>query len=606
MSTTAPINGPRSNSQEPTARTSASEVLTKSLLAAFKGMDGEQLTRIWSVLAHECTEGMMICDASSRILYVNPAFEGVTGYSRDDVLGQTPRILHSGRQSPDFYRRMWDSLQVQGTWRSEIWNRRKTGELYAEWLSIAAVRRDDGAVSHYVGVFSDLTQRKQAEERVRRLTQLDALTLLPNRANLIASLEELMSTVGAAHDAVALMIVDLDRFRSINLSLTHQSGDAVLQAIGRRIASVVRRSDIVARLGADEFAIALPSSKDLAGVEHLSQVILAEIAKPLEIGEIEVEVSASLGFCQFPQHAHSASEMISNAEAAVRLAKSDGGRRWRAFDATTHHTTPIAFEMEAALRRALRDDEFELYYQPQIDVRSGVLIGVEALLRWNRPGVGIVSPGEFIPIAEEQGLICEIGEWALRAAVRQAALWEREGLPPFSIAVNVSATQFHRHGWSRYVEETIAAANLSPHRIELEITEGVILENTAATVEILQRLHDFGVVLSIDDFGTGYSSLSYLRRFPVDLIKIDRSFVLEMSSETSATGIVRGIIELARSLKLRVVAEGVETADQLSMLQDLRCDRAQGFFIARPMRASKAEYAIRHWDVSRFNRRART
>lgn len=564
-------------------------------LSALKAATPDDHVRIWSALSHYCNEGILICDAEQSIIFVNPAFERVTGYTAAEAIGQTPRLLQSGQQNHEFYSVMWSQVLEKGAWRGEICNRRKNGELYMEWLSLAPVRNAAGEIAYYIGVFSDLTQRKHAEDTVRHLVSHDILTQLPNRNLLSARLAEHIEAADKSGNRVALLLLDLDNFKDINESMGHEAGDLLLQTIGARLTATVRRTDVVARLGGDEFAIALPEVKDATNADFVAQKLLAEIEKPLQLGGRDLEISGSVGICLYPDDARDVSEMIRNADTAMYRAKSAGRGSRQFYTDSMSREARARMDLESDLLRAIRQQQFVLYYQPQLDVRTGEILSVEALIRWNRPGVGLVMPNDFIAFAEERELIAEIGDWTLGAAAEQAKLWDRHGLPPFGIAVNVSASQFHLDGFVARLANILHRKQLSASRMELEITEGVIMRDSDATIDILKQLNALGVSLSIDDFGTGYSSLSYLRRFPIDEIKIDRSFVNEMTKDEGAAGIVRGIIELAHSLKLQVIAEGVETCEQLKRLMDLKCDRAQGFLISRPLPAAQLERFVEEW-----------
>lgn len=541
----------------------------------------------------------MVCDAQRRVVFVNAAFERITGYASTDILGELPGMLHSGRQGREFYAAMWAAIAKTGYWHGKICDCRKDGRLYVEWLSISAIADRGGRVTHYVGVFSDLSTRGNVDERVRRLVSFDPLTQLPNRKALAERLDELLVAAAQVHQKVALLLLDLDRFKNVNDSMGHEAGDLLLQTVGNRLSALVRRSDVVARMGGDEFAIILTNVSDYLAADEFAAKVLMEVAKPLKLGGLEIEISASIGICMFPDDAGGVSEMIRNADTAMYRAKALGRNGRQFYSREMSQSARDALDTETALRRALKQQEFELYYQPQLDLSSGEIIGAEALIRWNRPEAGLVMPGDFIPLAEDRGLIEEIGEWTLQAAAAQIVQWDGRGMPPFRVAINLSATQFHRGFLAERVENLLRTTSVSPHRLELEITEGVIVQDTAGTIDILHRLRRLGVALSIDDFGTGYSSLSYLRRFPIDTIKIDRSFVNEMTRDSSTRGIVRGIIELAGGLGMKVIAEGVETLEQLEQLREMHCHQVQGFLVSEPLRADGFARFLLEWPLRR-------
>ena len=579
----------------PSLRAVAAELSPLYASSALVDASTDDQLRIWSALTNYSNEGILICDAQQQIVFVNPAFERVTGYLATEAIGQTPRILQSGEQTTGFYETLWADVARAGHWQGEICNRRKNGELYSEWLSLAAVRNARGIVAYYIGVFSDLTQRKRAEDAARHLATHDTLTQVPNRHFLTQRLAEHIAAAEAAGRQVGLLLIDIDRFKNINDSLGHETGDLLLRTISQRLLAVTRRTDIVARVGGDEFAIALPDVEGAASAELVAEKIQAEIAKPIALGGREVEISGSVGICLYPSDANTAAAMVRSADTAMYRAKHLGRASRQFYTGSMSREARERWDLEADLIQAIRGEQFVLHYQPQLDLRTGEILTVEALIRWNRPGVGMVMPGEFIALAEERELIAEIGAWTIAAAAEQAVMWDRAGLAPFGIAVNVSASEFHCRNFAHRVADILRSKKLAPNRLELEITEGVIMRDNEATIEILRQLHDQGIALSIDDFGTGYSSFSYLRRFPIDEIKIDRSFVNEMTKDEGAAGIVRGIIELAHSLKLQVIAEGVETSEQLKRLMDLKCDRAQGFLISKPMAGEKLETFLDEW-----------
>jgi diguanylate cyclase (GGDEF)-like protein/PAS domain S-box-containing protein len=549
----------------------------------------EEHMRLWASVIEHSMEAIMICDSSQRIVLVNKAFEEITGFRPDDVIGKTPRILQSGLQSVEFYKDMWREVAQHDHWRGEIWNRHKSGELYVEWLAVSAVRNGAGEVSHYIGLFSDITARKQAEESVRRLAHFDPLTHLPNRSLLMDRAGQALCMASRANEKFALMFIDLDRFKNINDSMGHAAGDELLRQLARRLLDCVRSSDTVARVGGDEFVIVLTQILKIGDVAAIAQKLLAAIGAPIALHEQEITMSASIGICIFPDDATDVGTIMRNADAAMYDAKSSGRNRFQFYTREMNERALEKLATENALRRALQCEELVLHYQPQFKISTGELVGFEALIRWNRPSVGLVPPDEFIPIAEERGLIGQIDHWALRESVRQIAQWRSRGLRVPRIAVNVSAHEFHQLGFFEQVRDVIREYGVPADCVELEITEGVAMRDTQATINLLKQLHEFGVHLSIDDFGTGFSSLNYLRCFPVDKIKIDRSFIHEMLASASAMAVVQGIVGLAKCLDLEVIAEAVETEEQLHALQAAHCDLAQGFLMGRPRSARDCE-----------------
>jgi diguanylate cyclase (GGDEF)-like protein len=461
--------------------------------------------------------------------------------------------------------------------------------LYVEWLAVSAVRNDAGEVSHYIGLFSDITARKQAEESVRRLAHFDPLTHLPNRSLLMDRAGQALTMASRANQKFALMFIDLDRFKNINDSMGHAAGDELLRQLAQRLSDCVRSSDTVARVGGDEFVIILTQILEVTDVAAVAQQLLAAIGAPIMLHEQEITMSASIGICIFPDDAIDVGTIMRNADAAMYDAKSGGRNRFQFYTREMNERALEKLATENALRRALQCDELVLHYQPQFKISTGELVGFEALIRWNRPRVGLVPPGEFIPIAEERGLIAQIDHWALRESVRQMAQWRSRGLRVPRIAVNVSAHEFHQPGFFEQVRDVIREYGVPADCVELEITEGVAMRDTEATIDLLKQLHEFGLHLSIDDFGTGFSSLNYLRCFPIDKIKIDRSFIHEMLGSASAMAVVQGIVGLAKCLDLEVIAEAVETEEQLHALQAANCDLVQGFLTGRPQPAQECE-----------------
>ena len=556
----------------------------------------DERRRLWTSVLEQSGEGIMICDPQRRILLVNAAFERLTGFVSEEAIGQTPAILHSGRQDKEFYAALWTKLTTTGQWSGEIWNRRKSGEIYPEWLALSTVRDELGTVSHYVGIFSDMTERNAAEDRVRRVAHYDVLTSLPNRSLLIDRLEQLIKTSCRDASRAAVMFIDLDRFKEVNDSLGLDTGDLLLKTIASRISGALRNSDTVARVGGDEFIILLPhvgSSEEVANIAHK---LLDAMRAPLMLQEQQLSISASIGVCTYPNDGTTAVELIRNADAAMHRAKSGGRNAYNFYTHELNERALARLQTESALRLAIERRELLLHYQPQVDLGTGCVVGAEALIRWNRPGVGIAMPGQFIPLAEERGLIVAIGQWVLHEAMRQARVWDAAGLTPIRIAVNVSASEFHHNGFMESITQAIAEGSFDPSRIEIEVTEGVAVRDIAATTSMLTELHGLGFRLSLDDFGTGYSSLNYLRHFPIDKIKIDQSFVAELSDEGAGSlRTVRAIINLAKSYSIKVIAEGVENQSQLAALRVEHCDEIQGYLVSQPLPPEEFERLVRNW-----------
>ena len=554
--------------------------------------DEDQLRQAATVF-ESTRDGVMITDAQERIITVNPAFSEITGYSAEEVLGQTPAVLRSGRQGPEFYAEMSRALQEHGAWQGELWNRRKSGEIYAEWLSISVVRDPDGRIARYVGVFSDISQLKISQERLEFLAHHDPLTGLPNRVMFCDRLELAMHRADREGTLAAVLFLDLDRFKHVNDSLGHSAGDLLLQQVAERLQDAVRRQDTVARQGGDEFTLLLDGLHDGERAAGLAQKLVDAIALPFVVDGHELFLGASIGISVYPVDGRDVESLLRNADAAMYRAK-EAGRNTYAFyseEMTSHALERVL--IEGQLRRAIERDELVLHYQPQIDLASGRLVGVEALVRWEHPTEGILPPARFIPVAEESGLMLPLGEWVLREACRQTKAWLDAGLEIARVAVNVAGPQIQRGQLGETVRRVLAQTGLPPERLELEITEDFLMAHAEQTVALLTELRSLGVGLAIDDFGTGYSSLAYLKRLPVDKLKIDRSFVYDLPSDENDAAIANAIIALGRSLRIRVIAEGVETPAQRQFLIATGCDEAQGYLFSRPLAADALEAFLR-------------
>lgn len=547
----------------------------------------EERASLWSAVLEQTSEGIMVCGPRLRILAVNAAFETITGFCERDAVGKSPRLLHSGRQNRAYYAKMWQSINAHGEWSGEIWNRRKNGEEYVQWLTVIAVRNQSDLITHYVGTFTDITQRKRAEARARYLSLHDALTDLPNSLLVTQRLKAFIEAARRSREKIAVLCIDLDRFKNINDSMGRRAGDILLQMVAQRISAAVRHTDFVARLTADEFFVVLPALLDPNDAAGIAQKVLDAIHQPMQLAGQELIVSASVGICIFPDDGADADALVGNATAAMDRAKRDGRDAFQFYRREINELAAESLRTETALRLAIERNELVLHYQPQVDLSSGAIVGAEALVRWNRPGIGLVPPAEFIPMAEERGLIISLGRWVVAEACRQIHEWDVHGATPIVVAINISASEFHQAGFVDHLASEMQRHTVAPARLELELTESIAVTNVSATVETLQRLHRMGIRLALDDFGTGYSSLSYLSRFPVDRIKIDQSFVREMTARPEAMQIVRAIIALARSFAMKVIAEGVETAEQATALQAEHCDELQGYLASVPLPAEQ-------------------
>ncbi|MEW6313352.1 MAG: EAL domain-containing protein [Pseudomonadota bacterium] len=553
----------------------------------------EEQLRLGASVFENSGEAIMITDANNNIVSVNQAFTEITGYLPDEVIGRNPRLLRSSHMNRDFYREMWDALKSSGRWSGEIYDRRKSGEIYPEWLTITAVKDQTGSITHFIAIFSDITERKATEEKLRHMAQHDFLTNLPNRILLFDRLLQAIAQAERHGTQVALMFLDLDRFKNINDSLGHEVGDQLLLQVSQRLQNCVRSSDTISRQGGDEFLIMLPEIENAEAAAHVASKLLESMSMPFHIGDSEIHLTISIGISIYPDDGKDITTLIKQADTAMYHAKENGRDNYQFFAQEMTVRATERLSLESKLRRALERGEFLLHYQPQVDIPSGHIIGVEALIRWSHPEMGMISPARFIPVAEDSGLIVPIGEWVMHEACRQNRAWQDAGLPKLSVSVNLSALQFRNKNLPRTVTHALEQAQLDPSCLELEITESIIMQGAEKTISALQELKNMGIKLSIDDFGTGYSSLNYLRRFPIDRLKIDQSFIRDITHNPDDAAIIRAIISLGKSLKLKIIAEGVETREQLAFLQNHDCDELQGYYFSRPLPAEECAQMLR-------------
>ncbi|MBU1224826.1 MAG: EAL domain-containing protein [Gammaproteobacteria bacterium] len=565
-------------------------------IATFVDITGRKRAKAQLELAatvfEQSGEGILITDAEHKIILVNQAFTAITGYSESDALGHEPHMLSSGRHDRAFYRAMWEAITTQGRWQGEIWNRRKDGSLYQESLSIIRVLDAKGEVAHYIGISSDITQHKEALARIQQLAHYDPLTGLPNRALLRERIRHDLSTAQRKDAQLAVLFVDLDHFKNVNDTLGHRIGDELLVAIAGRLKAAVREVDTVSRQGGDEFILILPDT-DADGAVRVAAKLLEAVSQPCQVESFELTVTLSIGIAMYPADGHDFETLSRCADAAMYRAKHDGRNTYRFFTTEMQARSAHSLQMENALRRALERKQLLLHYQPQISLREGGIVGVEALLRWQHPELGMIAPADFIPIAEESGQILPIGEWVLRSAVKQLKTWMDAGLAPMTMAVNLSAVQFRHPHLPELLAQILDEAKLAPHCLELELTESVAMDDAPAAIAVMDRLHARGIRMSIDDFGTGYSSLSYLKRFKVHRLKIDQSFVRDIGEDPEDRAIVSAIIRLADSLGLQTIAEGVETEGQLTFLCEQGCKEVQGYYFSKPLPADQFEAFVR-------------
>ncbi len=555
-----------------------------------------------AAIAFESQEGMTVTDADGTILRVNRAFTDITGFSPDEIIGQNPRILRSGRHEPEFYSQMWQSLLQSGAWEGEIWNRRKNGEVYPEYLIITAVRDNAGKITNYVATFNDITLSKAAADEIQNLAFYDPLTLLPNRRLLLDRTKQALAASVRNETSGAILFIDLDHFKMINDTLGHSMGDLLLQQVAQRLSGCVRETDTVARLGGDEFVVMLERlSRDMLEsanqTETVGKKILTALNQTYHLETHEFRCAASIGATQFHGHQINQDDLLKQADIAMYQAKTLGRNTICFFDPQMQTRIAARAALENELHKVLGQHQLCLYYQVQVD-QNGSPIGAEALLRWNHPQRGLVPPAKFIPVAEESGLILPIGQWVLETGCAQLSAWQDD---PFTekleLAINVSAKQFHQAGFVSQVEHALQHHAVNPRRLKLELTESMLIDKTDVTIQTIQSLKNIGIQFSLDDFGTGYSSLQYLKRLPLDQLKIDQSFVHDLAENASDRAIVQTIIAMAHSLNLDVIAEGVETGEQHDILLSKGCTRFQGYLFGRPVPIGEFELALKSQAV---------
>lgn len=542
--------------------------------------------------AFEAREGMMITDPEGNIVRVNKAFSEVTGYNADEVIGKNPRFLASGRHDKVFYQEMWRAIIADGSWRGEIWNRRSGGEIFPEWLTITAVKNEQGKTTHYVSTLTDISELKQHEERIHNLAFFDPLTHLPNRRLLQDRLEHAIATSQRQRHLGALLFIDLDDFKTLNDNRGHHIGDLLLIEVAERLRNSVREQDTVARLGGDEFIIVLEGlhivrNEAAAHARQIAEKILTNLNKVYLLEQREYFNTPSIGICLFGDVSVPIDELLKQADQAMYHAKAAGRNTLRFFDPEMQSMAAQRFALQHELREALQQQQFKLFYQPQTDT-TGHVIGAEALIRWLHPQRGMVSPLEFISLAEDSGLIVPLGNWILETACQQIVQWGKESTTAhLSIAINVSARQFQQHNFVEQLQQILARTGADPHQLKLELTESMLVDNPEDITTKMDALKTHGIKFSLDDFGTGYSSLSYLKRLPINELKIDKSFVNDILTDPNDAAIARMIIRLAQSMELKVIAEGVETKEQRDWLEQEGCFKYQGYYFGRPMPVEK-------------------
>ncbi|MEG0936887.1 MAG: EAL domain-containing protein [Comamonas sp.] len=548
--------------------------------------EADERRRLASTVVENTIEGVVVTDAYSRILSVNHSFTRLLGFSEEEMLGQTPRMFKSGRHDKAFYDTMWARMRSHGHWQGEIWNRRKNGEVFPERMSLSAVKDANDHVTHYVCMFTDISAEKAREQQLEFLAHRDVLTGLPNRSQFSLMLGNALADSQLTGAGMGVILFNIDRFKDVNDSYGHSIGDEVLRHVSHQMQAALRSGDIIGRLAGDELCVVANSLSGRQAAIEVTERLMAAAGKPWTTPDgLSVVVSVSAGICLYPEHAKTAEELLQGAHAAVYGAKSRGSNAWCFFHEDMTQAARERLELEARLRRALDLGHMRLYYQPQIDLQTGRLMGAEALLRWLDPEEGLISPARFIPVAESSGVIGPLGLWVLGEACRQGQQWRTAGLPDLTIAVNVSLHQFLLTDLVGATNQVLAESCFPAEFLELEITESALAEKPEDALTVLTRLRDLGLRLAIDDFGTGYSSLAHLKRFPLDLLKIDQGFIRDIPNSADDMTISSSVIALGHAMGLKVLAEGVETREQLAFLQEKGCDYFQGYFYSRPVPA---------------------
>lgn len=551
----------------------------------------EELLRINAQVFEFSREGIITTDAGNKIRTVNKAFTAITGYTPEEVIGKDPRMLASGTENKALYKKMWQQIMEKGYWQGELLNRRKNGEFFSERLSISTVRDKEGKITQHIGIMSDISEHKLAEQQIKYLSNFDPLTQLPNR-NLLADRTALaLASAKRSKNSLALVYLDLDRFKLVNESLGPSVGDALLKELAQRLLNVLRPEDTVSRQGGDEFIMLLPDT-NAEGAAHVAKKLLSAVAQPFLLADQRLILTSSIGIAEFPQDGSTFELLAQSADAALYRAKQAGRNNFQFFTQQMHQQAYKVLQLENELRQALERNEFELFYQPQVDALTSAIIGAEALIRWRHPQKGLVMPSSFISIAEESNLINAIGEWVINTALQQLSTWQAAGIAIVPVAVNLSIIQFRQETLFESICNALRQTKLDPSMLELEMTESIAMEDHERTIQVLNQLGALGVKLSIDDFGTGYSSLNYLKQFNIDKLKIDQSFIRDMGRYPEDAAIITAIIGMAKGLHFKTIAEGVETKEQLAYLRDHGCDQMQGYLFSRPVPAPEFEQLL--------------
>lgn len=555
----------------------------------------EQKLHLANKVIESSSEAILITDHANKIIRVNPAFTQLTGYQEDEVIGQTPKFLNSSRHSKRFYQALWRNLLEKGHWQGEIWDRRKDGSIYPKWMNISTISdsKEDG-VGKYVALCSDISEQKKTENKIRYMVYHDALTGLANRSLFEERLTRAINDAELDHNKIAVMLLDLDHFNKINDSMGHYIGDQLLIEVSKRLKSVFRNTDLISRFGGDEFVIMLDKVSEREHIKSLAQKVLEVFEKPLHVLDYTMHITPSIGITLFPEDGVNHQTLIQNVDTAMFSSKKDGRNQFTFFASDMNKVAQQRLRLEYRMRLSIEKKDFKLFYQPQVNLQENKITGVEALIRWPYKDI-MISPDEFIPVAEDTGLIKVLGKWIIEQACMDCRRWHDLGFP-ISVAVNLSAQQFETDYLTNSITKALNNSKLNPHFLELEITESTLMNNSNGAIALLNRLKKMGMRLSIDDFGTGYSSLAYLKAFNIDKLKIDQSFVFNLPDDKDDAAITTAIIQLAKSLNLKIIAEGAEKIENVDFLREKGCDQIQGYYFAKPMPAHELILFMKKWD----------
>lgn len=554
----------------------------------------EQKLHLANKVIESSSEAILITDHANKIIRVNPAFSQLTGYQEDEVLGQTPKLLNSGRHSKKFYQALWRNLLEKGHWQGEIWDRRKDGNTYPKWMNISTISdSEEDGVGKYVALFSDITEQKRAENKIRYMVYHDTLTGLANRSLFEERLTRAINDAELDHNEVAVMLMDLDHFKKINDSMGHYIGDQLLIEVSKRLKKVFRNTDLISRFGGDEFVIMLDKVSDREHIKALARKLLDAFEHPLNVLEYTMHITPSIGITLFPNDGVNHQTLLQNVDTAMFSSKKGGRNQYTFFASDMNIAAQQRLKLEYRMRLSIEKKDFKLFYQPQVNLQENKITGVEALIRWPYKDM-MISPAEFIPVAEDTGLIGVLGKWIMEQACLDCKSWHEQGFP-ITVAVNLSAQQFETDYLTGSIKNALSNSNLSGKFLDLEITESTLMHNSNNAIKLLNSLKKMGIKLSIDDFGTGYSSLAYLKAFNIDKLKIDQSFVFNLPDDKDDAAITTAIIQLAKSLNLKIVAEGAETIENVEFLREQGCDQIQGYYYAKPMPAHELILFMKEW-----------